>query len=149
MLFEMALARVGEAGQRTADDAGHGEHGHEEEEKHAKVVVAAPWWLVVQFLRDLAGGLVLTFEQPFRIGSRVRIAGHEGTVRRIRLRAFEPATGEGQKVVVPDAEVLRQAVAATAPEAREAPVAVELVVPRSVDADIARQVAHEAAYASP
>ena len=110
----------------------------------AAVIVAG-----FQFVRDLAGGLVLTFEQPFQIGSRVQVGAHVGEVRRIGLRAFELAAPDGGLVVVPNAEVLRRSITSTQPETREAAVTVELAIPEDVDPDTARTLAREAAYASP
>ncbi len=103
----------------------------------------------VQFLRDLAGGLVLTFEQPFQLGSRVEMGPHRGQVRKIGLRAFELTAPDGATVVIPNAEVLKQSVTARPPNVREAPVTVELVVPAGTAPDTARRLVREAAYASP
>ncbi len=79
----------------------------------ALLFVAAAGVTALLFLRDLAGGLILTFEQPFQIGSRVAVGEHRGVVRQIGLRSFELATPDGATVVVPNAEVLRRSLTAT------------------------------------
>ncbi len=115
----------------------------------ALLFVAAAGVTALLFLRDLAGGLILTFEQPFQIGSRVAVGEHRGVVRQIGLRSFELATPDGATVVVPNAEVLRRSLTATQPDVPEAPVTVELAVPETVDLNEARVRVREAAYASP
>ncbi|HMB91419.1 MAG TPA: mechanosensitive ion channel domain-containing protein [Rhodothermales bacterium] len=102
-----------------------------------------------QFLRDLIGGLVLIFEQPFQIGSRITIGEQEGLVRRIGLRSFKMVRTDGTFVIVPNAEVLRRSIAVTPPSVPEAPVSVELPVPAGVAVEQAQAWIREATYASP
>lgn len=113
------------------------------------LVVLALGVTLFQFLRDLIGGLVLIFEQPFQIGSRITIGKQEGLVKRIGLRSFKMVRADGTFVIVPNAEVLRRSITATPSSAPEAPVSVELPVPPGVEVEQAQAWIREAVYASP
>ena len=113
------------------------------------LALAALAFVLFQFLRDFVGGLVLLIEQPFQVGSRVAVGEQEGTVEKIGLRSFRLQTTEGEAVVVPNAEVLRRSVRSTAAAAPEEAVTVRLSFPYTLGVDRARQLAREAAYASP
>jgi small-conductance mechanosensitive channel len=113
------------------------------------LVVTAVGVTLFQFLRDLIGGLVLTFEQPFQIGSRITVGDHAGLVKKIGLRSFEMAQPDGTLVIVPNAEVLRTSITAIPSGVPEAPISVELPVPATVDVEQAQARIREAVYASP
>ena len=113
------------------------------------LLLGAVAFVLFQFLRDFVGGLVLLVEQPFQVGSRVTVGEQEGAVEKIGLRSFRLRTSAGETVVVPNAEVLRRSIRSNAAETPEERVSVRLPLPPSLDVDVARQLAREAAYASP
>lgn len=53
-------------------------------------------------LGNLASGLMIAINEPFRIGDYVIIAGHEGSVRKVDMMATELATGDNKKVIIPN-----------------------------------------------
>ena len=56
-------------------------------------------------LRDAAQGYLLLYDHLYTRGERVILAGQEGTVQEIRLRATELTAADGSKVVVPHSQV--------------------------------------------
>ena len=53
-------------------------------------------------LGNLASGLMIAVNQPFKIGDYVIVAGHEGTVKEVDMMATVLATGDNKKVVIPN-----------------------------------------------
>lgn len=100
-------------------------------------------------LRDIVAGVVILLERPFEIGDRIVIGNYSGEVKQIGLRAFQLESPEGAVVVIPNAEVTRQAVANTNPGRLESQVTTELFLPAELDINSARKIAFEAAALSP
>jgi len=57
-------------------------------------------------VRNFVSGLILMFERPIQRGDTVEVAGMEGTVREIGLRATIVTTWDGADVVVPNGMLL-------------------------------------------
>ncbi len=57
-------------------------------------------------VNNFVSGLILLIERPIKVGDWVIIAGLEGVVKRINVRATEIETWQRASVVVPNAEVL-------------------------------------------
>jgi len=57
-------------------------------------------------VRNFVSGLILMFERPIQRGDTVEVAGMEGTVREIGLRATIVTTFDGAAVVVPNGMLL-------------------------------------------
>ena len=53
-------------------------------------------------LGNLASGLMIAINQPFKIGDYVVVAGLEGTVLQVDMMATELATADNKKVVIPN-----------------------------------------------
>ena len=53
-------------------------------------------------LGNLASGLMIAINEPFKIGDYVIIAGLEGTVLKVDMMATELATADNKKVVIPN-----------------------------------------------
>ena len=53
-------------------------------------------------LGNLASGLMIAINEPFKIGDYVIIAGLEGTVRKVDMMATELATPDNKKIVIPN-----------------------------------------------
>lgn len=51
---------------------------------------------------NVFGGITVFTDQPFRVGDRIRVGGHEGTVLRVGIRSTRLRTPEGTVVVVPN-----------------------------------------------
>ena len=57
-------------------------------------------------MKNFAAGIILLLQQPFRVGEAISVAGFEGTVLAIDLRATEMNTFDGRMVSIPNATVL-------------------------------------------
>lgn len=53
-------------------------------------------------LGNLASGLMIAINQPFKVGDYVIVAGLEGTVMKVEMMATELATADNKKVVIPN-----------------------------------------------
>lgn len=100
-------------------------------------------------LRDLAGGLVILFEHPFRLGDHITVGDHQGEVKEIGLRAFQLASSNGALIAVPNAAILRQPIINASRGMVEGRVTINLPLPDGIDLEHARRVAFEAAILSP
>ncbi|MFD3166424.1 mechanosensitive ion channel family protein [Herpetosiphon sp. NSE202] len=55
--------------------------------------------------KNLAAGILLLFQRPFRVGDRILIGNDEGTVTDIAVRATTMRTADGREVMVPNATI--------------------------------------------
>lgn len=55
---------------------------------------------------NFVSGLILLFERPIRTGDFIDVAGTEGFVRKVRIRATEMETIDRQHVIVPNSDLL-------------------------------------------
>ena len=53
-------------------------------------------------LGNLASGLMIAINEPFKIGDYVVIAGLEGVVQKVDMMATTLATGDNKKIVIPN-----------------------------------------------
>jgi len=53
-------------------------------------------------LGNLASGLMIAINEPFKIGDYVIVAGHEGTVLKMDMMAAVLATADNKKIVIPN-----------------------------------------------
>ncbi|MBL4667366.1 MAG: mechanosensitive ion channel [Sneathiella sp.] len=56
-------------------------------------------------LSNVAGGVMLLFFRPMRIGDFVEVAGHSGTVKAVNLFTTEMATVDNVQIILPNASV--------------------------------------------
>ncbi len=56
-------------------------------------------------LSNVAGGVMLLFFRPFRIGDFVEAGGHAGTVRSLNLFTTELSTGDNVQIILPNSSV--------------------------------------------
>ena len=59
-------------------------------------------------LSNLLAGILLLIRQPFEIGDQIEVSGHTGEVKMITIRETQLRTFDGQKIIVPNAEVYQQ-----------------------------------------
>lgn len=59
---------------------------------------------------NFVSGLILLAERPIKVGDSVVVAGSEGVVRRINVRATELETAQRATVIIPNSTLLSQAV---------------------------------------
>lgn len=53
-------------------------------------------------LGNLASGLMIAVNEPFKIGDYVIVAGHEGTVLKVDMMATVLATADNKKIIIPN-----------------------------------------------
>ncbi|WP_050527288.1 mechanosensitive ion channel family protein [Pseudorhodobacter aquimaris] len=56
-------------------------------------------------LQNWLAGLLLLLRQPFGVGDEIEVGSHSGTVERIESRATLIRTYDGQRVIIPNAEL--------------------------------------------
>ncbi len=61
-------------------------------------------------LENLLAGVLLLFREPFQSGDQVEVNGHLGTVERITIRETRIKTFDGQRVLIPNADVYKNAI---------------------------------------
>ncbi len=61
-------------------------------------------------VNNFISGLILVFERPVTVGDIVSVAGHEGEVQKIGLRASTIRQWDGSEVIVPNADLISQKV---------------------------------------
>lgn len=55
--------------------------------------------------KNLVAGMLLLIQRPFEIGDIIEVAGYEGTVTNIDIRATSVKTYDGLQVIIPNADV--------------------------------------------
>jgi len=65
---------------------------------------------VQDIAKNFVAGVLLLIEQPFDIGDAIEVAGHQGTVTDVDVRATTIKAWDGQEVIVPNADVYTSAI---------------------------------------
>jgi len=61
-------------------------------------------------MQNFAAGIILLFQQPFKIGEVVNVAGFDGTIMQMDLRTTEMKTLDGRIVTLPNGDILAGAI---------------------------------------
>jgi len=61
-------------------------------------------------LSNLLAGLLLLIRQPFESGDQIEVSGQRGTVQGITIRETQIKTFDGEKVIIPNAEVYQSVI---------------------------------------
>ncbi len=61
-------------------------------------------------LENLLAGILLLFRQPFVGGDQIRVGDNEGSVERITIRETVLTTFDGERILIPNADVYKSAV---------------------------------------
>ncbi len=94
-------------------------------------------------MKNFASGIILLLQQPFHVGESIELAGFEGTVLAIDLRATEIRAADGRIVILPNASVLANPIVNYA-RAQQRRVDLSLSLSHGTDPGIARQIILEA-----
>ncbi len=99
-------------------------------------------------MKNFAAGIILLLQQPFRVGEAINVAGFEGTILAVDLRATEMSTFDGRLVSIPNATVLTNPITnlTRAPRRR---VDLSLQISPSADLEWTRKVVLDAIRAAP
>ena len=61
-------------------------------------------------VNNFVSGLILLIERPIKVGDWIVIAGHEGFVKKIKVRATEIETFQRASIIIPNSELVSNAV---------------------------------------
>jgi len=56
-------------------------------------------------IANFISGILILVGQPFKVGDQIKVAGEEGTVKDIQVRATDIKTYDGRKVIVPNSDL--------------------------------------------
>jgi small-conductance mechanosensitive channel len=99
-------------------------------------------------LKNIFGGIVIIFDQPFKVGDKIEIGKYYGEVIEIGLRSTQMVTPDDSIVAVPNSEVMNQSVSNANTGELNCQVVAELYLPIDIDTVKVRQLALEAAQTS-
>jgi small-conductance mechanosensitive channel len=99
-------------------------------------------------LKNIFGGLIVLFDQPFQVGDKISVAGTYGEVVSIGLRSTRIVTPDDSLVTVPNAQVVDGQVANANAGELNCQVVTDLYLPGWVDEVRAKRIAFEAAVSS-
>lgn len=99
-------------------------------------------------LKNIFGGILIIFDQPFQVGDKIAVGGTYGEVVSIGLRSTRIVTPDDNLVSVPNAQVVDGQVANANAGALNLQVVTDLYLPGWVDEAQAKQIAYDAAAAS-
>jgi len=100
-------------------------------------------------VQNFVSGLILLAERPVRVGDWVSLAGIEGDIRRINVRATEIQMGDRSTVIVPNSEFITKTVRNVTHANPIGLVQVKLPMPLDTDAKKVRKLIQAAFAAHP
>ncbi len=100
-------------------------------------------------LKNVFGGLIVVFDQPFQVGDKVAVGGAYGEVASIGLRSTRIVTADDNLVTVPNSQVVQEQVANANSGQLHCQVPTSLHLPGRVDERLAKRIAYDAAVTSP
>ncbi|MDX1494859.1 MAG: mechanosensitive ion channel [Longimicrobiales bacterium] len=114
----------------------------------AAAIGVAVGFAAQDLLKNLFGGLILVFDQPFQVGDKVRVGETYGEVVSIGLRSTRIVTPDDNLVSVPNSQVVDQQVANANAGELNCQVVTDLYLPGWADEDSAKRIAFQAASSS-
>jgi small-conductance mechanosensitive channel len=114
----------------------------------AAAVGVAVGFAAQDLLKNLFGGIILVFDQPFQVGDKITVGGTYGEVVSIGLRSTRMVTPDDNLVSVPNAAVVDHQVANANAGELNCQVVTDLYLPGWVDEALAKRIAFDAAASS-
>lgn len=99
-------------------------------------------------IKNIFGGIMIIFDQPFKVGDKIEIGSHYGEVTEIGLRSTRIVTGDDSLVSVPNSEIMSQPVSNSNTGEANCQVVAEIYLPLDVDTEKVRKIAIESAQVS-
>lgn len=96
-------------------------------------------------LKNIFGGIIIIFDQPFQVGDKISVGGTYGEVVSIGLRSTRIVTPDDNLVSVPNSQVVEGQVANANAGALDCQVVVDLYLPGWTDVRKAKALAYSAA----
>lgn len=114
----------------------------------AAAIGVAVGFAAQDLLKNLFGGLILVFDQPFQVGDKITVGETYGEVTSIGLRSTRIVTADDNLVSVPNAQVVDQQVANANSGELNCQVVTDLFLPGWADEETAKRIAFDAATSS-
>lgn len=99
-------------------------------------------------LKNIFGGIIIIFDQPFQVGDKISVGGTYGEVVSIGMRSTRIVTPDDNLVSVPNSQVVEGQVTNANAGALDCQVVVDLYLPGWTDVRKAKAIAFEAAATS-
>jgi small-conductance mechanosensitive channel len=99
-------------------------------------------------LKNIFGGIVIIFDQPFKVGDKIEVGNYYGEVTEIGLRSTRLVTPDDSLVAVPNGEIMNQSVSNANAGELNCQVVAEIFLPLDTDTVKVRQIAIETAQTS-
>ncbi len=99
-------------------------------------------------LKNIFGGIVIIFDQPFKVGDKIEIGSYYGEVVEIGLRSTRLVTADDSTVSVPNGEIMSKSVSNANSGEPNCQVVAEVYLPINIDTENVRKIATEAAQVS-
>lgn len=99
-------------------------------------------------LKNIFGGIMIIFDQPFKVGDKIEIGKYYGEVIEIGLRSTRIVTPDDSMVSVPNGEIMNQSVSNSNVGEPNCQVVAEFYLPLDIDTEKVRKIAIEAAQVS-
>ncbi len=99
-------------------------------------------------LKNIFGGLVIIFDQPFQVGDKVAVGDTYGEVVSIGIRSTRIVTPDDNLVSVPNSQITDGQVSNANAGVPDCQVVTDLFLPIHADEGVAKSVAYEAAASS-
>jgi len=99
-------------------------------------------------LKNIFGGIMILFDQPFQIGDKIEVGEYYGEVVGIGLRTTRIITKDDSMVSIPNSELVNTAVSNSNVGENNCQVVSEIYLPINIDTDLVRKIATETAQTS-
>lgn len=99
--------------------------------------------------KNMAGGFMIIFEKPIRIGDRIQIGDTVGSVTNIALRATTVRTEDGTDVTVPNADFMSNKIINWSSPPKDFRISVPVIVPSNVDIEQVKEILLQIANSNP
>lgn len=114
----------------------------------AAAIGVAVGFAAQDLIKNLFGGIILVFDQPFQVGDKVKVGDTYGEVVSIGLRSTRIVTPDDNLVSVPNSQVVDQQVANANAGELNCQVVTDLFLPGWADEEAAKRIAFQAAASS-
>ena len=111
----------------------------------AAAVGVAVGFAAQEVLKNIFGGIVIIFDQPFQVGDKVAVGGTYGEVVSIGMRSTRIVTPDDNLVSVPNSQVVADQVANANAGELNLQVVTDLYLPGWADVALAKRLAYAAA----
>jgi len=99
-------------------------------------------------IKNIFGGIMILFDRPFQVGDKIRVGDNYGEVISIGLRSTRIVTADDSRVIIPNSDIMNQAVSNSNSGEPNCQVVAEVFLPIDIDTVAVRDIALEVARVS-